>query len=95
MKKLPDTILEALVTKLLWFDVKLEDIRTAWNNANGDEQVADILTSTYDTGFGTRQWFIDGTTEAMTEAWGPRCSDFEPDCSCCQAWAEFDDYLTR
>lgn len=93
MKKLPDAILKALANDLLWFGVELEDIRTAWNNANGDEQVADLLTSTYDTKFGTRQWFIDGAAKAMTKAWGPRCPDFEPDCPGCEAWAKFDAYL--
>ena len=29
--------------------------------------------------------------EAITEAFGERCEDFEPDCWCCRAWAELDD----
>lgn len=33
---------------------------------------------------------IDRIKEAVTEWWGERCSDFEPDCSSCQAWAEID-----
>ena len=28
--------------------------------------------------------------EALTEYWGPRCPDHEPDCFTCQAWAELD-----
>lgn len=24
------------------------------------------------------------------EYWGPRCTEFEPDCSCCRAWDIFD-----
>lgn len=28
--------------------------------------------------------------EAITEAFGERCPDFQPDCGCCQAWAQFD-----
>lgn len=28
--------------------------------------------------------------EAITEAFGERCEDFEPECWCCKAWAELD-----
>lgn len=28
--------------------------------------------------------------EAMTEYWGPRCTDYDANCPHCQAWAEFD-----
>lgn len=28
--------------------------------------------------------------EAITEAFGDRCPDFEPGCHCCRSWAEFD-----
>jgi hypothetical protein len=27
---------------------------------------------------------------AMDECWGERCPDFEPECSLCQAWAQWD-----
>lgn len=33
---------------------------------------------------------IDLIAEAITEAFGERCPDFEPSCYCCQAWAEYD-----
>lgn len=32
--------------------------------------------------------------EAITEQFGERCSDFEPGCFCCQAWAAFDAILS-
>lgn len=28
--------------------------------------------------------------EAITEHFGERCPDFEPECFCCKAWAEYD-----
>ena len=28
--------------------------------------------------------------EAITEYFGPRCPDHEPECIVCQAWAEYD-----
>lgn len=28
--------------------------------------------------------------EAITEWFGPRCPDFEPECPCCLSWAEYD-----
>jgi len=28
--------------------------------------------------------------EALVGWWGPRCTTFEEDCPCCQAWAEYD-----
>lgn len=28
--------------------------------------------------------------EALTDYYGPRCPDFEPECHCCKAWAQFD-----
>lgn len=28
--------------------------------------------------------------EAITEAFGERCPDFDADCRCCKAWAELD-----
>ena len=28
--------------------------------------------------------------EAITEWFGTRCPDFNADCACCQAWAEYD-----
>lgn len=34
---------------------------------------------------------MDRVREALTEYWGPQCSDFDPDCFCCQAWAELDE----
>ena len=27
---------------------------------------------------------------AVLNTWGDRCPDFEPNCECCQAWAELD-----
>jgi hypothetical protein len=32
------------------------------------------------------------TLRLMNEEWGERCPDFEPSCSCCQAWAFYDRY---
>ena len=32
-------------------------------------------------------------TEAITAHWGERCPDFEPDCPCCKAWAQYDHLL--
>ena len=92
MKPLPDKILEAMSTDLLWFDVNIEDIRVAWNKAGGDEQVQELLTYTYGDGFGTRQWFIDGATEAIVRHWGQRCETFDESCACCAAWKQFDDF---
>lgn len=31
---------------------------------------------------------------AVAHVWGERCSDFEPECLCCRAWAEFDQIAT-
>lgn len=31
-------------------------------------------------------------SEDITEYWGERCPDFEPDCACCMAWKMFDEY---
>lgn len=28
--------------------------------------------------------------EAMIDYWGERCQEYEEDCSCCQAWKEYD-----
>ena len=28
--------------------------------------------------------------EAITDYWGERCQAHDPDCNCCDAWAEFD-----
>lgn len=28
--------------------------------------------------------------EAITEYWGERCSVYEPNCPCCEAWAQYD-----
>ena len=28
--------------------------------------------------------------EAITDYWGERCPDYEPECPTCQAWAEYD-----
>lgn len=36
----------------------------------------------------------DLVAEAITEAFGERCPDFEPECHCCKAWAEFDRITT-
>lgn len=32
--------------------------------------------------------------EAITEAFGERCPDFDPGCACCRAWAEYDALTT-
>src|SRR5690554_3984951 len=32
----------------------------------------------------------DYIAEAITEAFGPRCSDYVPDCHCCRAWRQYD-----
>lgn len=32
----------------------------------------------------------DLVAEAIEEAFGERCPDFEPACYCCQAWAQYD-----
>lgn len=29
--------------------------------------------------------------EAIEEAFGERCLDYEPECFCCRAWAEYDE----
>lgn len=28
--------------------------------------------------------------EAVTDWWGERCTEYDPDCVCCTAWAQFD-----
>lgn len=33
----------------------------------------------------------DLIAESITEAFGERCSDFNPDCWCCRAWKQYDD----
>lgn len=33
---------------------------------------------------------MDYVREAVVEHWGERCSDFEPECFCCKAWAQYD-----
>ena len=32
----------------------------------------------------------DYITEAITAHWGERCPDYEPQCACCAAWAQYD-----
>ena len=32
----------------------------------------------------------DLVARAITEYWGERCRDYEPNCPCCQAWAQYD-----
>lgn len=32
----------------------------------------------------------DLIAEAITEAFGERCPDFDPDCHCCKVWAQYD-----
>lgn len=32
----------------------------------------------------------DYLAEAITEAFGERCADYEPDCHCCRAWRQYD-----
>src|SRR5690606_22933224 len=36
----------------------------------------------------------DLVAKAITEVFGERCPDFEPECHCCKAWAEFDRITT-
>lgn len=33
--------------------------------------------------------------EAITEHWGERCPDHEPECPTCQAWTEYDKLMER
>ncbi|MDE2106920.1 MAG: hypothetical protein KGL39_57430 [Patescibacteria group bacterium] len=33
---------------------------------------------------------LDLIREAVTEQWGERCPEFNPECWCCKAWAEVD-----
>lgn len=33
--------------------------------------------------------------EAIIEAFGERCPDFDPECHCCKAWAEYDELEKR
>ena len=32
----------------------------------------------------------DLIAEAITEAFGERCPDFEPECHCCKVWKQYD-----
>ena len=32
----------------------------------------------------------DYIAEAITAHWGERCPDYEPQCACCAAWAQYD-----
>ena len=32
----------------------------------------------------------DYIAEAITAHWGERCPDYEPTCTCCAAWAQYD-----
>lgn len=34
--------------------------------------------------------FLDSYREYVEGYWGPRCSDYEPDCWCCKAWSRYD-----
>ena len=36
----------------------------------------------------------DLIADAIREHWGERCPDFDPECWCCRAWAEYDE-ITR
>lgn len=31
---------------------------------------------------------MDRIREALVDYWGEQCPDYDPDCTCCQAWAE-------
>lgn len=33
--------------------------------------------------------------EAITEYYGERCPDFAEGCTCCEAWAEFDNIIGK
>lgn len=35
----------------------------------------------------------DLIAEAIKEAFGERCPDFDKDCWCCKAWKQYDDLL--
>lgn len=35
----------------------------------------------------------DYIAEAIEEAWGERCPDFDAECHCCRAWKQYDDML--
>ena len=37
--------------------------------------------------------FIDGYGKFITDFWGPRCPDYEPECWCCKAWKRYDEEL--
>lgn len=30
-------------------------------------------------------------SEAVTYYWGPKCKEFDPECACCDAWAQLGD----
>ena len=36
----------------------------------------------------------DIVSEAITEYWGERCPDFNPNCPTCKAWAEYEELTT-
>ena len=37
----------------------------------------------------------DYIAEAITGQWGERCPDYEPQCACCAAWAQYDALKAR
>lgn len=37
----------------------------------------------------------DLIAEALTDYYGPHCSNFVPECHCCKAWAQFDALTAR
>ena len=37
----------------------------------------------------------DYIAEAITAHWGERCPDYEPTCTCCAAWAQYDALKAR
>lgn len=37
----------------------------------------------------------DYIAEAITVHWGERCPDYEPQCACCAAWAQYDALKAR
>ena len=38
---------------------------------------------------------MDRIREALVDYWGEQCPDYNPDCACCQAWAELEALTPR
>jgi hypothetical protein len=39
------------------------------------------------------QGFYWAATQFVTELYGPRCTEFDPDCECCRRWKLLDDLV--